>query len=317
MTGPYTAYENNPILTARGTDDLFQTVGHGDLFQDTRGNWWGMCLATRTGPSFTTAPMGREAVLFNVTWDRGEWPVLQPVHGSMPAAKLPRENRHVSGSGPWASDNDDYSFARGSMIPKHFIHHRIPREGAFTVTNSGLQVTPSRNNVTGALLADSEIELTGQRGLSFIGRRQAHTLFEFHVDVSFDPQEDGQEAGVTVFRTQLDHIDLGIAPLPEDSEEGASQLVFRLRAEGPTAVPDTKTVPVPKSWQQKPIRLSVGASNVTHYTLAAEPVGRPKKRLVFGEVSAQVVSGGQGTFVGNLLGVFATCNGVGLGIECL
>ncbi|KAI0974176.1 glycosyl hydrolase [Xylaria arbuscula] len=35
LTCPCEAYENNPILTNRGTDEYFQTVGHGDLFQDT------------------------------------------------------------------------------------------------------------------------------------------------------------------------------------------------------------------------------------------------------------------------------------------
>jgi len=56
LKGPYTAYENNPILTNRGTDEYFQTVGHGDLFQDTKGNWWGVALATRSGPEWEVYP---------------------------------------------------------------------------------------------------------------------------------------------------------------------------------------------------------------------------------------------------------------------
>ncbi|KAI3342422.1 hypothetical protein F4824DRAFT_495367 [Ustulina deusta] len=66
-------YAHNPILTNRGTAEYFQTVGHGDLFQDAAGNWWGMCLTTRSGPAWAIYPMGREAVLFPVTWDAGEW----------------------------------------------------------------------------------------------------------------------------------------------------------------------------------------------------------------------------------------------------
>ncbi|OBT81683.1 hypothetical protein VE02_09484 [Pseudogymnoascus sp. 03VT05] len=50
ITGPYESNRNNPILTNRGTDEYFQTFGHADLFQDTNGKWWGMSLATRTGP---------------------------------------------------------------------------------------------------------------------------------------------------------------------------------------------------------------------------------------------------------------------------
>ncbi|KAK7421703.1 hypothetical protein QQZ08_009877 [Neonectria magnoliae] len=310
VTGPYAAYENNPILTNRGTDEWFQTVGHGDLFQDTKGNWWGLCLATRTGPSFDISPMGREAVLFNATWGKGEWPVLQPVRGRMPGSKLPLENRNVGGRGPFVLDDDDYSFEQGTSIPSHLIHHRVPRDGAFAVTARGLEVTPSRNNVTGKLGSESEIELSGQRGLSFIGRRQTHTLFKFRVDLAFSPEEDDQEAGVTVFRTQLDHIDLGVVRLSQ------SRLAFRLRAEGPSSVPETTIVPVPEDWKNGPIQLQVEAANATHYELSAAPVGDPEARKIIGAVSAKVVSFGEGSFVGSLVGVFATCNGAGSGLDC-
>jgi beta-xylosidase len=50
ITSPYESYNQNPILTNRGTDEYFQTVGHADLFQDPNGNWWGMCLTTCSGP---------------------------------------------------------------------------------------------------------------------------------------------------------------------------------------------------------------------------------------------------------------------------
>ncbi len=39
LTGPYTPYPRNPILTNRGSAEYFQTVGHGDLFRDARGKW--------------------------------------------------------------------------------------------------------------------------------------------------------------------------------------------------------------------------------------------------------------------------------------
>ncbi|KAI0201900.1 glycosyl hydrolase [Astrocystis sublimbata] len=55
LKGPYEAHKNNPVLTNRDTDQFFQTVGHGDLFQDLEGNWWGMCLATRSGPQYEWA----------------------------------------------------------------------------------------------------------------------------------------------------------------------------------------------------------------------------------------------------------------------
>ncbi len=121
LTGPYTAYLNNPILTNRHTQEYFQTVGHGDLFQDGQGNWWGMCLATRSGPAYKSYPMGREAVLFPVTWDKGGWPILQPVRGRMSGWPLPAPSRNVPGDGPFVSDPDVYDFPVGQPIPRNLV----------------------------------------------------------------------------------------------------------------------------------------------------------------------------------------------------
>ncbi|KAF4458242.1 xylosidase arabinosidase [Fusarium albosuccineum] len=307
ITGPYEANEDNPILTNRGTSEYFQTVGHGDLFQDGEGNWWGLCLATRSGSG--VSPMGREAVLFNGTWEKGQWPVLQPVRGRMPGGLLPKPSRKVPGNGPFNDDPDGFDFTKTKSMPPHLVHHRVPRDGTFTFSHKGLQIVPSRNNVTGKPLSEDAIELSGQRGLAFVGRRQTHTLFKFSVDIDADLKRDGQEAGITVFRTQLDHIDLGIARLD-------SKLVFRFRAEGARNVPATKIVPVPKGWEKDTIRLQIETANQTHYNLEALSV-RSQRKLLIGTASASLVSGGgAGQFVGSLLGAYATCNGQGSGLDC-
>ena len=65
-------------------------MGHADLFQDARGQWWGVALAVRSGPEWTTFPMGRETILTNVTWENGSWPVFHnPVQGDMRGWSLP------------------------------------------------------------------------------------------------------------------------------------------------------------------------------------------------------------------------------------
>lgn len=51
----YAPYEDDPagqLLTSSESGEYFQTVGHADLFQDGRGEWSGMALATRNGPGF-------------------------------------------------------------------------------------------------------------------------------------------------------------------------------------------------------------------------------------------------------------------------
>ena len=76
--GPYESYEGNPILTNANTSEYFQAVGHPDIFEGPYGHLWGVALSKRTGPDNEIFPMGREAVLFPVSWE-GVWPVMQPI----------------------------------------------------------------------------------------------------------------------------------------------------------------------------------------------------------------------------------------------
>jgi len=116
LYGPYEANIANPILTNANTTsyckylifhdfyisdcDVVQTVGHADLFQDARGNWWGVALSTRSGPEYITYPMGRETVLTNVTWANGSWPTFNdPVEGVMQGWQLPQSIRRLPGNG--------------------------------------------------------------------------------------------------------------------------------------------------------------------------------------------------------------------------
>lgn len=312
--GPYEPSPFNPHLTNRGTDEWIQTVGHADLFQDGNGKWWGMALGTRSGPAYQIYPMGREAFLFPVTWNKDEWPILQPIRGRMEGWALPPKDEDLPGGyGPFNSDDDEYDFPEGSEIPKNLVYWRVPRDGAVSIKSNGLELVPSRNNLTGIPQVPAQIDLSGQRGLSFIGRRQTHSLFDFSVDLTFNPEASGQEAGVTVFLTQVNHIDLGIAYLPVGTDY---QTRLRFRAIGTSDVPASRELQVPTEWPSGPVRLGIKTINATHYAFSAAPTANLDLELQVGISSAMVVSGGNGSFVGSLVGVFNTCNGEGSGFEC-
>ncbi|CZT06736.1 related to xylosidase/arabinosidase [Rhynchosporium agropyri] len=310
ITGPYEGYAHNPILTNRGTKEYFQTVGHADLFQDAQGNWWGICLATRIGTNANVYPMGRETSLFPVTWREGEWPILQPVRGKMSGWQLPPTSRDLPGDGPFNGDPDAYDFTKGSHIPPHFSYWRVPRAGIFNITDNGLQIVPSRNNLTGIPNSDKFPELTGQKGLSFIGRLQTDTTFSFSVDLTFDPKAVNQEAGITVFLTQYNHIDLGVVLLAGTSNS-SPKLSLRYRAIGTIDAGLPRVIAVPTSWVGKAIRLTINATNSNTYTLAAASVADPTTQISLGIAPAELVSGGFGHFTGSLVGAYATCNGEG------
>ncbi|KAH6720670.1 glycosyl hydrolase [Leptodontidium sp. MPI-SDFR-AT-0119] len=297
--GPYEGYANNPILTAKNTENYFQTVGHADLFQDASDNWWAVALATRSGPAWEIYPMGRETVLVPAKWEEGQWPVLDPARGRM-SGPLSRTNKHIPGDAPFVDDPDIVDFPPGSTIPKYFAFWRPPKTSLFAVSPPGhanaLRISPSRVNLT----ADNAFQPSVD-GLGFVARKQTATLFDYSVDVSFNPTVLNEEAGVSVFLTQLQHIDLGIVNLPDRSGSSlAPMLRFRIEASGKpnTIVPETKVVPIPSSWLGGPIRLMVSATSDSEYRLSAAPASKPKDVKVVGTASAAIVSGGSGPFSG-------------------
>ncbi|KAI9162769.1 Non-reducing end alpha-L-arabinofuranosidase [Paramyrothecium foliicola] len=74
--GPYESWEQNPIMTADGTDEYIQNIGHGELFQDGDGRWWAAVLGVRKH-SDGTLGLGRESFLSPVDWPEGGWPTVR------------------------------------------------------------------------------------------------------------------------------------------------------------------------------------------------------------------------------------------------
>jgi beta-xylosidase len=316
ITGPYEAHPANPILTNRNTDAYFTRVGHGDLFDDANGNWWIVVLSSRSGKAYKNMPMGREAVMAPARWDKGEWPVADPVRGEMEVWPLPEETRDVPGGGDgyFNGDPDKYDWDASSEMPKHFVYWRVPNYDNFKFTEDGLQVTPSRTNLTGAYNGD--IALTGQRGISFVSRRQTQTIFNFSVDVSLAATAVGQEAGVTAFLAQENHVEIALAYLAPCGEEAG--LFVRFRAHGRLSPPEAR-FRLPAAWQEAgAVRLHIQARNQESFVLGAS-LG-DGDMLEMGTAPAELIShldsAKSGTFIGGLLGVYATCNGAGGGVDC-
>jgi beta-xylosidase len=302
VLGPYEAYAGNPMLTNINTTEYFQTVGHADLFQDERGNWWGSALATRSGPQWHNYPMGREAVLFPVTWNKDQWPVMQPVRGRMDGWARPAA-RPVGGEGAYVETPDVEEFAPGTEIPRHFLTWRFPREGAFTVSPPGhpytLRLRPTRANLT----SSPEVDAADGKSLALLMRVQTDTCFSYSVDVEFSPKHEEEEAGVTAFLTQLQHIDLGIVMLPQESKGGELGPHFRFRVTGQGnaengTVPATSVMSVPQAWLKGKIRLQIDAVDEAHFVFSAAPASDPSSKISPWRAPATILSGDTGPFMG-------------------
>ena len=225
---------------------------------------------------------------------------------------LPSSSKALPVSGPYAWEPETLDFAPGSSLPASFYTWRYPPStSTFQISAPGhentLKISPSRANLTGS---PESPELSGLQGIAFVSRKQEHSLFTFAVDLSFNPQQSGQEAGITAFLTQQQHIDLSIRATNRSGRHASRQLVLRTYADSANLTSSLETIPLPSSWSRSSaIRLQIHTANDTCYVFSAWPVDNANERLIIGTVSARILSGGTGPFTGTLLGAFATCNG--------
>ncbi|KAI0338325.1 arabinofuranosidase [Trametopsis cervina] len=316
MWGPYQPDPSNPVLTNANTSEYFQTVGHADLFTDTKGNWWSVALSTRSGPGYKYFPMGRETVLTSAQWRKGQFPTFTPVRGEE-TGPLPPPNKAIAGTGYWVGSDDHLTFLPHSTLPAHYVHNRWPDLSAYTVSPSErprtLRLTPSYYNLTGP------DKRTGTPQ-TFVGRRQEHIEFKYQVTLDFESSVDGAEAGVTVFLNQGQHFDLGLVSLSGDGAKAAGytgSLVgddttrfVRLRTitANSTSQGSVDTVSSPRILElphnvKDQLKFQVEAVNRTTYAFRYS-AGDNWTTVGYGDSSQ--VSGG---FVGTLVGMFATGNG--------
>ncbi|KAK3350039.1 glycosyl hydrolase [Lasiosphaeria hispida] len=325
LAGPYVSNPSNPVLSNANTTDLFQTVGHADLFQDKSGNWWGVALSTRSGPNYINYPMGRETVMTAVSWPKGEWPTFSPISGESSGWAMPHAAKDIRGIGPFITEGDDVTFTANTTLPAHFTHWRYPQPSSFTISPpekpNTLRLTPSFLNLT-ALNGNYAGPQHGPDGQTFVGRRQQDTLFTFSVDLSFAPTAPDEEAGVTAFLTQNHHLDFGVALLPASASTAAfpgtnatvegvdapGALIPQVRFRGASYVPVPAPVvaPLPRAWRGGALTLEIKAANATHYSFSMGPAGRRFEMRTVLVASNDAVSWG---FTGTILGVYATTNG--------
>ncbi|KAH0422917.1 xylosidase arabinofuranosidase [Colletotrichum camelliae] len=311
--GPYESDPANPIIIAENLNSsYFQTVGHADLFQDeTTRLSWGVALAMRSGPAFVSYPMGRETVSFPVSWsdEAGGWPsLLEPVKGQM-GASLPGQCGNASGIPGTGEEPDVVDFDIPSELPTHWLHIRYPEEAAYVISPPGhpkeLQLGLSARNLSSVVTSNS----TTPNTITFFGRRQTDTLFEFSVDLKFHPK-GREEAGVSIYLDEKRHIDFAIIADNQTMHDRHLRLRSYSNNEDVT-LPQDVIVPLPGNQEvDAGVRLEVRAENTTHYTFVAGQVSRTQsedtKMTVVGHSLASLVSGG---YTGTVVGVYGTTNG--------
>jgi beta-xylosidase len=137
VVGPYESCPNNPVLTARGTQEYIQYIGHCEMFQDEKHQWWGVCLGARLEGE-GRCPMGRETFLTRVDWD-GEWPVIDQVQSSPRGLSATRSSSTLT-----AKAGIDYLYIRDAVM----TNYRLESNSSVRLTASSVDLSHPEHSPT-------------------------------------------------------------------------------------------------------------------------------------------------------------------------
>ncbi|KAL3490517.1 glycosyl hydrolase [Aspergillus germanicus] len=184
VSGPYESYEKNPILTARDTDEYIQNVGHGDLFEDSFGQWWAVVLGVRGEKGW---PLGRESFLAPVEWTEDGWPcVMQP----RKKFEVDRKIGTLSSSDEKEEDNLE------------LVHIRNPDPSKYEYSSS--------DHAAHIKLSPTPQGLSARRGPNtFLGKRQRALVSTVTVSLAVNKQlQSNIVAGLALFKDHLRHASI-------------------------------------------------------------------------------------------------------------
>lgn len=187
---PFKGYACNPILTHRhlGQDYPIVNVGHGDLVETQKGEWFMVVLASRPYGGYYRN-LGRETFLAPVTWENG-WPVINKGVGLLEdTVKVPDLPEYYVEALP---DKEDFD---GSRLGYHFIYLRNP-----IFANYSLE---ERKGFLRMKLAPEKI--TDLVNPSYVGIRQTGMSFQFEADMEFTPKNNDEEAGIVLLQSNQFH----------------------------------------------------------------------------------------------------------------
>ncbi|GAE32156.1 glycoside hydrolase family 43 protein [Halalkalibacter hemicellulosilyticus] len=204
--GPYEPCPSNPILSHRSLNSSIQATGHADLVRAHDGSWWSVFLGIRPASYPYRHHLGRETFLAPVTWTTDGWPVIG--HGGriepvMTAPQLPEVRWSLK------ANRDDFDDA---MLGFDWVFLRNPAPESWSLHESPGNL----------VLQGNKVSLDDAGAPAFVGRRLCHLSCSIAALLDFEPVNDGEEAGLTVFMNERYHYDLAVK-----LKEGRKVIVYR------------------------------------------------------------------------------------------
>jgi beta-xylosidase len=197
---PFEVYEKNPVLTAAGTEEYVQNVGHADLFQDGFGAWWAVALRVRN-ESGGRKPTGRETFLIPVDWPTGEWPVFGQAKMQFERFALPEKDPV-----PRPTKRVDDVYIRDANLD----HYKFSEDGSLITLIPSVQGLSATHGAT-----------------TFIGKRQRSSFCTATATLHV-PTDSDLRAGLALYKENLRHVEICY-----DSNTGKARLraCFKMKGE--------------------------------------------------------------------------------------
>ncbi|MBN2739239.1 MAG: glycoside hydrolase family 43 protein [Spirochaetales bacterium] len=181
IEGPYEFFQGNPILTHRhlGREYPVVNVGHGDLVETPKGQWYMVLLGSRIFGGYYRN-LGRETFMVPVIWEEG-WPVASPgtgkVENSYPRPDL--SHYHIDP----VPEKDDFNSPTLAM-EWNFI--RTPKEKFYSLSER-----------PGWLRLKLKPDIISElKNPSFVGRRLQYINYQARALMDFQPQSKNESAGL-------------------------------------------------------------------------------------------------------------------------
>ncbi len=280
IQGPYEPCPRNPVLSNRSLSLPIKAAGHADLIEAHDGSWWAVCLGIRPVPYPDRHHLGRETMLAPVRWDEEGWPIIGhngTIDLEMEADCLPEAGFPLP---PVRDDFDgnELGYVWNFIYNPNSEHWSLERRKGWLTLLGGA-----------ASLNDKETS-------AWVGRRQQHMQCAIRTKLEFRPEQDGEEAGLSIFLNCDHHYEIALMRF-----EGVNRLIVRRR------IGSLWKLEQSVEYNESIVILELQATEHT-YSLGYAQEGERFTELGTGEVHYLSTEAG-GKFTGNYMVLYATGNG--------
>lgn len=205
--------------------------------------------------------------------------------------ELPSDDlgKNMTITGQDVAGTDAIDFTEMHLKPSYLVHWRYPNESKYNFSpddpSCGLQLAPSFGNLS------SVVSNTNGGGLSLLARRQSHSLFTFSIDMTFSLDQEGDEAGVTVFVSEKTHIELGVVQMVQTGTNITGHATPHLRFQGASngTLIESSSLVLPQEWRNLALRMEIKAFNATHYAFSVGPAAYQSQMMTVAYARASLV----------------------------